>query len=224
MKIGIVEQYGMPFEQMTFCGSPRNTYIYVPMDEYSEHADSDIIQTILAGDSAQFRVLIDRYQSRILTVLFRHTGDRVLAEDLAQEVFVRAYKGLRTFRGESQLSTWLIRIALNVLKSHFSSRRHRMALNTEEYVPGTHDQLPAESGEGESELEAVVRAAATEISSPFKEVLFLCGFDGLSYDEASQVLKVPVGTIRSRLNRARIMLRKAVGAAVVERGSGGRER
>lgn len=142
-------------------------------------------------------------------MLLRATGSRESAQDLLQEVFVRVYRGAPSFRGEARFTTWLIRITMNVISTWISSRSRQQAKRTES-LNEAHDNIPHESPHEQRErdrLEAF-RAALHRLEVPFREVVTLVGIEGKSYEEAAHALEIPIGTVRSRLNSARLKLRQ----------------
>ena len=153
-------------------------------------------------------MLIERHQNLVFGMIMRQVGDRVLAEELAHECFVRAYKHLAKVRAEANFSTWLTRIALNVTSSYFTSRRYREALRSESFDVRLHDrgQDSDPSPAAETMLNSF-RQALANLKPKFREVLTLCALEGKSYEDAAQVLAIPVGTVRSRLNKARLLLK-----------------
>lgn len=171
--------------------------------------EQSIIQRVIAGERDEFRHLIDRYKQRIFAMLLRQVGDRQCAEDLTQETFVLAYKNLRRFRFESSFSTWLIRIALNEMSSYFNSKKFKQDRRTESYDPELHEQSQAAEQNHEPLMRAF-RDALAALSPKLRDVLTLCALEGMSYEDASRTLNLPVGTIRSRLNAARLKLKTLI--------------
>lgn len=151
-----------------------------------------------AGERAAFDVLLHRYRERVLNLAFQILRDRHAAEDVAQEVFVRAFSQIHNFRGESALFTWLYQITLNECKAKM--RRAKPTLNF--------DDCDAEPQAGStSEVNAVekiaIERALDALSPPLRVALVLREMHGLSYEEIARVLRLPVGTVRSRLHEAR---------------------
>jgi RNA polymerase sigma-70 factor, ECF subfamily len=170
--------------------------------------DRTIAERVCAGDRDAFRLLVHRYQDRVYSVTLKQTGDPAVAEELAQDVFVRAFRYLRSFRGEAAFSTWITRIALNVSKDWFGSRAHREGRSNESFSVDRHDAPdPGEEAREVEERIIRMRRVLPRLKDPYREVLVLCGFEGRSYEEAATVLEIPVGTVRSRLHTARMMLR-----------------
>lgn len=172
------------------------------------HSDEALIGAVLSGDKEQFRPLVTRYKDMVFSMIMRQVGDPALAEEIAQETFLKAYLSLRSFRFEARFSTWLVRIALNQTSSYFASRRFKEKQRTETFDPLLHDSACSAPG-AENEEEKLISRLQTALKGlkrKFREVLVLCALEGKSYEEAAQILKVPVGTVRSRLNKARLLL------------------
>lgn len=175
-------------------------------------SDEKLIPRIVSGEKELFRLLIDRHQQQILSIIGRQTGDRALSEDLAQEVFVKAFINLKNFRSDSRFSTWLIRIALNHTHSYFRSRNYKEKRKTggfPERVDPRHDETPEQIFSRRQRM-ADYRSALSELKPLYREVLILCAFEGRSYEEVAGILEVSVGTVRSRLNQARLTMKDLV--------------
>lgn len=169
-----------------------------------------VVREVLAGNSDEFRHLVSAHKNRIFSMVLRTVGERPIAEELTQEIFVRAYSSLAKFRFEASFSTWLTCIALNHTSSYFQSKKYKQKLRTVSFEPSTHDQAQ-ENGEElppEALLLESFREALEELKPAFRDIIVLCSLEGKSYEEVSGILAIPVGTVRSRLNRARESLRK----------------
>jgi RNA polymerase sigma-70 factor, ECF subfamily len=172
----------------------------------SEDEIRDCIQRVLKGDRSAFAPLVVTFQDQIFAMILGQTGDSVLTAELAQETFVRAYRYLGTFKGTSSFKTWLIRIALNRVKSYFSSSAYRKNLNTVRFSTSEHE-ISAQDRETEDTLhnEQVSTSLHYEISQlkdRYREVLVLKVYEGLSYLEIADTLNIPIGTVSSRMNKA----------------------
>jgi len=188
--------------------------------------DLEAIQAFRAGDAGAFDTLVDRHQGRVYRLAWRILGDRDAALDAAQESFVKAWKALPRFEGKARFSTWLTRIAINQCRNELRKRgtvKHTRPLSLDAPVPGTEsprgasvaDHAPEawETARGEelrSAFEAVMRALEPEA----REVLILTEVEALSYEGIAELLDVPVGTIRSRLHRARADVRRRMAAVL----------
>lgn len=172
--------------------------------------DRETIDAILAGDTERFGELVDRYQRRLLGLLWHACNDRELAEDITQETFARAYKKLALFSGDSQFYAWLARMALNLLASDRRRKRIENQINREgfELAMDTEGDFtrPEHSAERD-ETQRCVRQAIGKLAEERRAVLLLRDFDELDYDAIAEILQIPIGTVRSRLHRARLELR-----------------
>ncbi len=177
--------------------------------------DQQSIEQVLKGDSSAFGTIVERHQRRLLGLLVHACGDCELAEDIAQEAFARAYQKLDMFSGESQFYTWLARIAMNLL---FSDRRRKrlenqvsraaldVALDSDGFANRRGDAPPDQQMELD-ETQQCVRQAIAMLDDERRAVVVLRDFDGLDYEAIAETLGIPVGTVRSRLHRARLELR-----------------
>jgi RNA polymerase sigma-70 factor (ECF subfamily) len=170
--------------------------------------DAPLIAATLAGDTAAFGRLVGLYQDRLYNSLLRVVGED--AADIVQDAFVQAYVKLDSFRGSSAFYTWLYRIAFNLAMSH--ARRERKAASLDGMKEGWGsepvDGQPApEAGLEQRENVEMVHAALARLSTEYRTILVLREIDGCRYDEIAEILELPVGTVRSRLFRARLALR-----------------
>jgi RNA polymerase sigma-70 factor (ECF subfamily) len=172
--------------------------------------DFQLIDDALAGRPSAFGDLVLRYQDRLYNTLVHVTGSVDDARDLVQEAFVQALVKLSSFQRGSAFYTWLYRIALNLAISRRRRRKPTVSVdeirNASGDEPVGRDDAPADRIERE-ERAAQVQAALARLSEEHRSVLVLREIDGYCYEEIAEMLDVPVGTIRSRLHRARLMLR-----------------
>jgi RNA polymerase sigma-70 factor (ECF subfamily) len=174
--------------------------------------DQDLIDAVLVGDTARFDGLVSRYSNPIYRFILKNTRQTAIAEELTQETFVEAYRKLPTFKGEARFSSWLFGIALNRVRNYInrSPDRHRCYLPVEVLGRGvTADGNPVQSLERKQALLALQRAIYT-LPTDLREGLILVGLEGLSYEEAAQIMGIPIGTVKSRVHRARDMLRESM--------------
>ena len=169
----------------------------------SEREESELIACSIAGDQNAFAILVHRYQRLVISIVYRMTGQSQLAEDLAQEAFIKAWMNLSRFRGESSFRSWLGRIATNLAIDHLRKSKPETAL-TDQWA--TREDSPQASAL-KSELRQRVRDAVLEIPMQSRAALVLREYEGLSYKEIADVLDIPMGTVMSRLNYARTRLR-----------------
>jgi len=175
-----------------------------------ELSEKEVIARVLGGAHEEFRHLVIANQNKIYSMIMRQVGDPELAKELTQDAFMRAYKGLGSFRTEAAFSTWLVRIALNVTNSYFSSRRFKEARRTQGLDWELQSQPQTDSQEaGEEEIRAKkLRLVVAELPEHYRDALILCAFEERSYEEASDILGIPMGTVRSRVHRARALVRE----------------
>ena len=173
--------------------------------------DERLIRQALAGHSESFEQLVLKYQDRLFNTIVQVVGHAEDARDIVQESLVQAFLKLESFRGESALFTWLYRIAFNVAMCH--TRRRRPVQSVERLRQSSHFD-PADRGDGPAEsLErrercAQVQEALARLSEEHRAVLVLREIDGCCYDTIAEVLAIPVGTVRSRLHRARVQMKE----------------
>lgn len=174
-----------------------------------------LVQRTVAGDQKAFELLVLKYQRRIERLIGRMVRDVDLVEDIAQETFIRAYRALHQFRGEAQFYTWLYRIAVNTAKKALVDMKRdptvpEAALRSnddedETYRPGNEpisDETP-DSVLAANEIAAAVNAAMEALPAELRQAVTLREIEGLSYEEIAEVMNCPIGTVRSRIFRAR---------------------
>ena len=186
--------------------------------------DQQLVQRAQRGDLRAFDLLVLKYQGRIAALVGRYVSDAGEVEDVTQEAFIKAYRALGKFRGDSAFYTWLYRIAANAAKNHLvaKGRRPRADATIEDAEGFDEGGMLSESASPEAlamggELAEVVESAMDELPDELRAALMLREFEGLSYDDIADVLGCPVGTVRSRIFRAR----EAIDQRVKEQISGG---
>ena len=171
--------------------------------------DASLVDRLRHGDPRAFENLVIAYQHRVFGVALRMLGNRAEAEELAQEVFLRVHRAIGEFRGESKLSTWLYAITSRLCLNRLASGERRMARQGEETLTRLASSEIGPAAEMErGELETALHRAIAELSEERRIVVVLRDLEGLSYEEIAAALDLPVGTVRSRLNRARTRLRE----------------
>jgi RNA polymerase sigma-70 factor, ECF subfamily len=173
--------------------------------------DQSLVEACRAGRTDAFDVLVRRYQERLYPTILRLTGSPEDAEDVLQDAFVRAFEKLDQFHGESSFYTWVYRIAVNLALSGHRKRRTRTALRLGHRPPSARGAHAAdESAESDpsaplerAERDRIVADALNSLSPEHRAIVVLKEFDGHRYEEISAILGIPVGTVRSRLHRAR---------------------
>jgi RNA polymerase sigma-70 factor (ECF subfamily) len=197
-----------------------------PFNPSSEDPDREAVEAFRAGDEGAFDLLVLRHQDRIVRLARRLVGDRESALDAAQETFVKAWRALPRFQGASRFSTWLTRIAINQCRNELRRRRtvkHTQPLSLDIEVPGTdvprRDTLTSGGPEAwevlrGQEVETACREALARLDPDAREILVLREVESLSYEDTAELLGVAVGTVRSRLHRARTELRRHMAAVL----------
>ncbi len=173
--------------------------------------DKQLVARVQKGDNRAFDLLVLKYQHKILGLISRYIQDSDEMQDVAQEAFIKAYRALPGFRGDSAFYTWLYRIAINTAKNHIVARSRRppgsdVDVEDAEYYDGGSALRDLESPENAlfgEELKAVVEAAIADLPDDLRTAVTLREFDGLSYEDIADVMDCPVGTVRSRIFRAR---------------------
>lgn len=167
-----------------------------------------VIARAKEGDAAAFEVLVQTYQNSVYRLALRMCGNAHDAEEVAQEAFVAAWKGLPNFRGESKFSSWLYQLTSHAAVDFLRrEKRHRGTEPIEEQVHLAAEGTPAEAAEA-AELQAAVQQALQELSPEHREIFLLRQMQQLSYDEIGQLLGLGSGTVKSRLNRAKKQLQQ----------------
>jgi len=171
----------------------------------SSDSDASLVAAAQAGDQEAFAALVERYQGLVFAVCYRLLGDRDAAEDIAQDAFVRAYLALDRFRG-TNFRAWVLRIAHNAALDYLRSlSRHRQV--PLDRAPEERVELESPSPVEQGGLVAALEAALAALPPEQRAVVLLVDVEGLPYEEVAAVLGVPVGTVKSRLARARVRLR-----------------
>jgi RNA polymerase sigma-70 factor (ECF subfamily) len=192
--------------------------------------DPRFIERLKLRDERAFNELVRLYERRVYGLVFRMLGRRDEAEDITQEVFVQVFKAIDQFRGDSKLSTWTYRIAVNLCKnrSKYLSRRHT---DDQQDVAAVAERVPLHEARGVTaadvarpddlyaghETERIVQRCIAQVEPDFREVLVLRDVEDLSYEEIAQITGLPEGTVKSRIHRARGQLKALVEAALGEK-------
>lgn len=172
--------------------------------------EEEVIRAVLSGRREMFRELVEEHQGKVFALVMRQVGDKQVAEELTQEAFLKAFVHLNKFQFRSQFSTWLVRIALNTTHSYFSSRRFKEQQQSDSFNVDLHEpSLRAESQDSVDHEDVTrLRTIVAELPSKYREVMVLCAFEERSYEEVAAILAIPLGTVRSRLNKARHLIRE----------------
>lgn len=191
-------------------GNCRSKSRAVSAIDLSVSNDSDDAIADAQGDAEILSALVIKHSDRLQRFIMKHIGNATEAEEIAQQAFVEAAASYKAFRGESQLSSWLYGIALNLVRNYLSrapERRHEFVSDTALDMQRSPDLSP-EDALAQNQTIALLEESISELPDNMREILLLVGFDEISYEEAAALLTVPIGTIRSRLSRARTALRE----------------
>lgn len=177
----------------------------------AQDTDEQLVARVQQGDKRAFDLLVLKYQHKIIAIISRFVRDSAEVHDVAQEAFIKAYRALGNFRGDSAFYTWIYRIAVNTAKNHLVSRGRRppatdVDIDDAEFLSGADGLRDITSPEHElmkDQLEQVVYKAIQSLPEDLRTALTLREMEGMSYEEIAEVMDCPVGTVRSRIFRAR---------------------
>ncbi len=188
----------------------------------NQASDQKLVKRVQKGDKGAFDLLVLKYQHKIVNLIMRYVRDPELALDIAQEAFIKAYRALPRFRGDSAFYTWMYRIAVNTAKNYLAAQRRRPAnveldlQDPEQY--DLHAKLKeTDTPEGitlSNELRETVERAIAALPEDLRTAIILRELEGMSYEEIAQTMECPVGTVRSRIFRARDAIGKKVGSMI----------
>lgn len=179
--------------------------------------DEELIERFQKGDVYAFEQIVNRYKDPLLNFVYHFLGDKIDAEDVVQETFLRVYRNKHLYRNIAKFSTWIYTIAGNLAKTELRRRKRRrlfsisqMGFDNKDYdVP---DPLRTADVQVDGDMkEAFIRKEIDALPVKFKEVVVLRDIDEFSYEEISDILKIPIGTVKSRVNRGRLRLQKRLG-------------
>jgi RNA polymerase sigma-70 factor (ECF subfamily) len=173
--------------------------------------DQALVERVQKGDKRAFDLLVRKYQHKIVSVVSRYVSDWSEAQDVAQEAFIRAYRAIGSFRGDSAFYTWIYKIAINTAKNQIVSRGRRppigdIAIDDAILLDGAsqlRDRATPERELMRQEIEQTVFATVEELPEELRTAITLREVDGLSYEEIAEAMNCPIGTVRSRIFRAR---------------------
>ena len=172
--------------------------------------DQKLVERVQGGDKSAFDLLVLKYQHKIANLVSRYVHDSHEAQDVTQEAFIKAYRGLKNFRGDSAFYTWLYRTAINTAKNHLASMSRRVTEGTdaqeaEQYDTATtlHDLADPQREMMTDQIAQVVSNTIDQLPDELKTAITLRELKGMSYEEIATVMECPIGTVRSRIFRAR---------------------
>jgi RNA polymerase sigma-70 factor (ECF subfamily) len=177
----------------------------------SEQLDQDLVLRVQRGDKSAFDLLVIKYQHRIVHLVNRYVKDPSEAQDVAQDSFIKAYRALPDFRGDSAFYTWLYRIAINTAKNYLLARNRRfmdyeLEIDDAEHVENALQLRNLDTPENllmNEQIMSVIQAAIDKLPEEMRIAITLREFEGMSYEEIAEAMDCPIGTVRSRIFRAR---------------------
>ena len=185
-----------------------------PPEERPQRAseEPELLEQVRAGSADAFAVVVQAYSERLYAVVLRIVHDPADAEEVVQETFLKAYRNLARFQGDSALYTWLYRIAVNAAVDHAKKQRRRRHLSLDDEDSGHEPALPVaesapEARSEKEELVALVQEGIEALPDPYRVILVLREYSEMSYEQLGEVLELPKGTVESRLFRARHKLK-----------------
>ena len=186
----------------------------------NQASDQKLVERVQKGDKGAFDLLVLKYQHKIVNLIMRYVRDPELSLDIAQEAFIKAYRALPRFRGDSAFYTWMYRIAVNTAKNHLAAQRRRpMDIELDLQDPEQYDLhaklKETDTPEGvvlSNELQETVERAIAALPEDLRTAIILRELEGMSYEEIAQTMECPVGTVRSRIFRARDAIGKKIGS------------
>ncbi len=176
--------------------------------------DEELIARFQQGDQQAFDMLVHRYKDQLLNFVYRFVGNRNDAEDIVQETFLRVYKNKHYYKEIAKFSTWIYTIAGNLAKTELRKRKRRKLFSVSNFMNEEKDyEIPDEERNPELEVDGtikddIIQKAIEKLPPKFKEVILLRDVQGFSYEEISQILNIPLGTVKSRVNRGRLKLQE----------------
>lgn len=180
----------------------------ITASELKELSDYELVEFSVKGDQSAFKEIVRRHKSKIASTIYGMIGRCDEAEDIGQEVFIRFYKNISSFRGESALSTYLTRIAINLSLNEINRRKIRRFFSLNEMIDSGSDFAGSDNTNAENETSEIVQKCIRKIDSKYRAVLVLRLIDGYSTEETAEILNVPLGTVLSRLARAQKKLKE----------------
>lgn len=176
--------------------------------------DEVLIARFQDGDVQAFDTLVRRYKDQLLNYVFRFVGNRVEAEDVVQETFLRVYKNKHYYKEIAKFSTWVYTIAGNLAKTELRKRKRRKFFSVSNFVNDERDyDIPDDARTPDDLVDGalkddIIQKAIDKLPPKFKEVIVLRDVQGFAYEEISQILSIPLGTVKSRVNRGRLKLQE----------------
>jgi RNA polymerase sigma-70 factor, ECF subfamily len=202
---------------MTESGHIKQPMAYQALAQPAEaplHAKNDevLITLVHQGEQGAYRILVERYQERIRNLIYSIFHEQQVVDDLSQEVFIKAYEALPQFRFQSSFYTWLYRIAVNKSRDELRKRKVRRWFSLQTMLESGDKELGSKIvvEQRDNELQELLAAGLKTLPEKYRIAIILKDVDGLSYEEIAEIMECEIGTVKSRLSRARAMLRKVL--------------
>ncbi len=190
-----------------------------------QFTDEELIAQFQAGNENAYLEIVERFKNRLFAFVCRFVGDEDLAEDLVQDTLIKVYTHRHAYREIARFSTWIYTIAGNLARTELRKRKRRatfsmsaLGLGEREYELPSEDSTPSKTLEGE-QIEKHIRIALAKLPLHFRTVIILRDVQELSYEEISKIMKIPLGTVKSRVNRARLRLQEMLSNLRIKGGS-----
>jgi len=211
--LGLVDAYlgsRRPTAPQSADQSLRRMQSSLKSSSYTEKSDEVLITLFQHGERDVYKILVERYQERVRNLIYSIFHDSGMVDDLAQEIFIKAYEALPTFRLDSSFYTWIYRITVNKSRDEMRRRKVRRFLSFQTLIDEANKELTAKLSVPPEERDAkeIVTLGLQALPEKFRSAIILKDIEGLSYEEIAEVLQCELGTVKSRLSRARSMLRK----------------
>ncbi len=184
------------------------------MERYQDHTDEQVIKAFQEGEETAFVELVNRYKDRLVNFVYRFLNDMDEAEDLVQETFFKVYKNKHAYREIAKFSTWIYTIAGNLARSELRKRKRRQTYTMSDLSYDNQQFNPVDTGPTPEQVVfndivgETIHAAIQALPEPFKSIIILRDIQELSYEDISTILDIPMGTVKSRVNRARLKLQE----------------
>ena len=206
-----------PYVYMGESGNIKRPMAYQTLAQPAEvplHAKNDevLITLVHQGEQGAYRILVERYQERIRNLIYSIFHEREIVDDLSQEVFIKAYQALPQFRFQSSFYTWLYRIAVNKSRDELRKRKVRRWFSLQTMMENSDKELGSKIVVEplDKEPQELLAAGLQSLPEKYRVAIVLKDIDGLSYEEIAEIMECELGTVKSRLSRARSMLRKVL--------------
>lgn len=179
-------------------------------DTFARDTDEQLVARVQQGDRRSFDLLVLKYQHKVMGLVRRFVKDQAEAEDVAQEAFIKAYRAINSFRGDSAFYTWLYRIAVNTAKNALDARKRRPGSDVDiddvadfAFSDNLRVEENPETLLASEDMHRIIEETLAALPEELRRALMLREFDGLSYEDIAEIMHCPIGTVRSRIFRAR---------------------